>query len=161
MKRILLLSLVIIGVSCNTPQVKCPNKKSFLNSFEDFVSDVKEHYRDISINDWESIDKEFELYADQCYEKYEDELSIGEKVDFVKNTLTYAYYKGKVDGDIDIDLSDLHISEDLEDISIESKEELEKFIKEELGQDIEEALDDLMDGMKDISEEIKNWLKEE
>lgn len=153
---ILTASIFLAGCGLNT---SCVSKDSFISNYEKFSADIKENYEKLSIEDWTSIDEEFTSYVDVCYPKFKSELSLEEKVNFFKNTLSYGYYKGTKDGKIDIDLK-LDLGDEMEEISIQGKEELEAFIKKEFGDDLESTIDDIVDGIKELGDEIKEWLKD-
>lgn len=151
----------ILGTSC-TVQTHCGSKELFITNYDKFIGDLKTYHESLSESSWESIDAEFKLYVDECYPKYKKSLTTSEKLEFWKNTLSYGLYKGSQDGDLSLHFENvnLNVSDEFDNISIESKEELERFIKEEFGTDIEEAIDDVVDGIKEIGDEIKSWLKE-
>ena len=155
------LIALFLTQSC-TVQTQCGTKESFITNYDKFINDLRQHHDEISDNHWDSVEKEFKLYVDECYPKHKVQMTTSEKLEFWKNTLSYGLYKGSQDGDLTLDFDnvDIDISDELDNISIESKEELERFIKEEFGTDIEDAVDDLVDGIKEIGDEIKSWLKE-
>lgn len=131
----------ILSVQC-TYQTHCSTKVSFIKSYDKFIQDVKINHNKLVESDWINIDEEFEMYVDKCYPKFKNDLTLSEKVDFWKNTMSYGYYKGTKDGDFDLNFKDMdiNISNELDDISIEGKEELEKFIKEEFGKILKRPL---------------------
>jgi hypothetical protein len=139
----------------------CNDKETFIQNYEKFTEDLKTHHRDLQKSDWTAIDREFEMYVDECYPKFKAELSLSEKVTFWKSTLAYTAYRGKGEMDIDIKINDLKIelSNEMNDLSIESKKELEIFIKEELRPELEEAIDEVVETIKEVGDELKSWLK--
>ncbi len=158
MRYFLLFFSFFFLCSCSL-DTTCMSKESFLSNFDKFSKDLKENHELLEESDWMSIDQEFTNFVDNCYPKFKSDLSIEEKVSFFKNTLSYGYYKGSKDGSLDIDLK-LDIEGELRDLSVQGKEELKNFIKKEFGADLETAIDDLIEGIKEIGEELKDWLKD-
>lgn len=160
LKIFFLLIIVSFLTNCEMA-THCQNKDRFIHNFEKFAKDIREHSKELEEKDWVAVDKEFELYVDQCYPKFKDELSLSEKISFWKSTLAYTSYRSAASGDIHLKINDLKIdlSGEMNELSIESKQELEKYIKEELRPELEDAIDEVVDAIKEVGDELKNWLK--
>lgn len=160
-KALFMLLLASLFVQCQMI-THCKDKESFIYNYEKFTDDIKKHHNDLQKSDWASIDREFEMYVDECYPKYKSGLDLNEKISFWKNTLTYTAYREKGDMDINLKVNELKIelSDDMDELGIESKKELEKFLKEELRPELEEAIDEVVDAIKEVGDELKSWLKQ-
>lgn len=148
-------------LSCDS-LIHCGSKDAFIENYAKFTTDLREHAEKLDDQDWKAIDAEFKMYVDECYPKYKEQLSISEKLNFWKGTLSYVVNKNGHDGNLNIELNDVNINltEEFKDLSIESKKELEKFIKDEFGKDLEDAIDQIVDEIHNLSDELKSWLKQ-
>ena len=164
MNRPFILLIILCSMnflSCDSI-VHCGSKDAFIKNYSKFTTDLREHAEKLEAQDWKAIDDEFKMYVDECYPKYKEQLSLSEKLSFWKGTLSYAVHKNGNDGNINIQLNDVKIdlADEFKDLSIESKKELEKFIKDEFGRDLEDAIDRIVDEIHNLGDELKSWLKE-
>lgn len=153
--------LLLIPFACSI-ETDCYNKERFIDSYTDFMNDVRIHHEKFDHTDWQKIDEEFDKYTHQCYEKFKPEMTMEEKFEFWKNTVSYVVYKAGSDEDVEIEMDNLKIrlSNDLEEFSSKSKEELKMVINEELEPLIEDVLEDVSRGLDAVNDEIKKWLKD-
>lgn len=139
----------------------CPDKNSFLDGYSKFVADLGDHHKELKKSDWADIEQEFKVFADECYPKFKEDLSLSEKLKFWKNTIQYAAYSGQENEDVNLAFDDVNLdfSSEFGELTTEGKEELERFIKEEMGDDIENLIDDVLGELEKVGDEIKSWLK--
>ena len=154
-----ILLMVTITAGCQFSS-NCLNKESFLSGFNEFVDDVRINHEKIAYGNWRDIDQEYDEYLRTCYPKYKEELSIKEKIDFWKNAFSYNVYRKSVDETFEIDFEEygLNLEEEIEALSQEGQRELEKFLKEELSPQIEDAFDSLINEIESVGDQLKNWL---
>jgi hypothetical protein len=73
LKYILLFVTVLLMNSCTSIQ-----KKSFINSFDSFISDVETNYKTYKEKDWEEADLIYKNLMDVDYVKYQTSLTDAE-----------------------------------------------------------------------------------
>ena len=88
---LIVITLLFTFSACSTGP--CSSKGYFLNEFEAFVDRIGEMEEDLSDQDWESKDKEFEVYTRQCYPKFKADFTDEEAKLYSKLTLKYKGYK--------------------------------------------------------------------
>ena len=99
---------------------------------------------------------EVKQLLDICYTKYEEELSLRDKISIMKNTVFYGAYRELED----LKLESYDLKSEIENIGSEGKREIERFIKDELEANLESAIDDVLEGINELGEELNSWLKE-
>jgi hypothetical protein len=153
---IIVLSLVISLSRCTAIQL-CPDKESFIKSLDDAVSSFSDNdSQELSAQDWAEIDEEVKELLDVCYMKHKEELTLTNKIDVIKNLMVYEVHR-----DIsDLNLESFDLNEELEELGANGAREIERFVKEELGETLENTIDDVLNGINDLGEELKRWLKE-
>ena len=140
----------------------CPDKEKFLLSYSDFTNDVSDHYNAFETEDWTKLDKEYKHYVDTCYPKFKSGMDIKDKVDFLKLTFMYNVYREESQSAPDVDkLQTTNLKEEIQELGDDAQHELEKYIKDTLGRELENAVDDILDGLNEIGDQIKDWLNTE
>jgi hypothetical protein len=87
-----ILALSIFVTSCGN--MTCAySKDSFLGNFDKLITKAKESDRKISDNAWERDDKIFEQMVTGCYDKYQSDMSLGEKRDFWIGGIQYLIHR--------------------------------------------------------------------
>jgi len=86
---VLTMSLSSCGSVCGN------DKKAFLDNYSAFVEEIstKSNKGEIAETDWEGYDKTFDQFTNKCYEKYVEELTASEKLNFAATTGAYLYSK--------------------------------------------------------------------
>jgi len=157
MQRLLLLILLSCSFyySCNT---SCLTKESFISSYDTFIESSIESKE----NNFETQKERFDAFTSVCYEKFQDEMSNKEKVHFWEQTLKYQSEKYGYNNGGDILSPELQkaLERDLKSFTSESKEELIKIFKEEIAPELNNTIDDVVKGIEEIGESLKDWLKE-
>lgn len=154
-------SLLLLLSSCDF-NTSCLSKEAFIKSYDRLLVDIESHHKDLKSEDWVSIDEEFTSFTKQCYTKFKTDMSVEERVSFWKNTLKYQAYRSE---DIDFDnlLSEdmkLQLKEDMKELSVQGQKEIENFIQNELAPELENVIDEVVDGIKEIGDQLKELLKE-
>ena len=85
---LVMVSLVIFSCSNMT-------KEQYLSEYKDFIQQIKENQQGYTIADWAEKDKIHSNYCDRLFKKYENELSVEEKVLLAKYRLQYDVYRYK------------------------------------------------------------------
>lgn len=164
MKQLLLFaSILLFGSSCNFDSCGF-NKKSFLSKHEYWVDNVKKNRKSWNEKDWEKSDAAMKDLIENCYEKYEDELTNEESMQFWKGTASYYVrrigkgYKGELKN------MDEEISKALEKgiSAIKSDPEgfLREILKESGGDEFKESLKTLGNEVKKLGEQFDEWLNQ-
>lgn len=73
LKYLLILVVVLLMNSCTSVQ-----KKSFIHSFDSFISDVEANYKTYKEKDWEEADLRYKNLIDVDYVKYQTYLTDAE-----------------------------------------------------------------------------------
>lgn len=163
MKRIAfsLLAFTILFTSCNL--IYCPSKETFLTSYTDFVESV-EAKRKKEDKDWRSSDIQFKEYADNCYQKYKDEMDLKEKKTFWAQTLKY--YFNRHDGDLNAAYDDAKenlsddFNKDLEELAKRADEDVVQLMKDLFKDDLKKGVDNVLEVLNELGEEFKKALEE-
>ena len=141
----LILFGILLFTAC-APQTK----ESYLQDYQDFMQDVKEHYDTYSQEDWKEKDKKFKKFSEEWYDKYKDDLTWKEQLRLGKYAIQYNVYKlgGKSGKSIDQvfgkDLDELkkqvqyykdhQMDKDIEDLTKQAQD---------LGKEAQKTLDDI------------------
>jgi len=88
--------------------------------------------------------------------KYKAELSLTNKVEVFKNLMIYEVYRDLSD----LDLESFDLNSEFEELGANGAREIERFVKEELGQSLENTIDDVLENINELGEELKRWLQE-
>lgn len=85
------LTLILLMISCGAFYTK----DNYIEDFRSFVKDVKDNCTTYSETDWADIDKQYDKFAVDYYEKFKPELSSDEKLSINKLKGAYAVLKVK------------------------------------------------------------------
>ncbi len=138
----LLLAFSLILQSCGGPACG-RNKDAFLEKVDRLVEQVGKLDYPVDDKRWDKYDKQFEELIENCYESWEDELTLAEHTHVATQMITYAYRRSggkKLKGKLKEELKKL------KGASEEVKESLREDIApllEEIGKDIEEIAKEL------------------
>ncbi len=158
---LVLVSIIIIS-SCNL--MHCPNKESFLTSFEAFVDKAEKKRMDKADN-WTSEDAEFKDYVDRCYQEFKNDLSIEEKKLFWTKTLKFYYnrYNGDLSDAYDDAKQNLSkdFNKDINEMLKDGDRDVLKMAKDLFGNDIKKGLDSVLDAINDLGDKLKEELEKE
>ncbi|MEZ4883111.1 MAG: DUF6565 domain-containing protein [Chitinophagales bacterium] len=150
----LLFSLLLLQSCSRAPQTK----EEYLNEYSQFIEQMEKKSADFDEDDWKEQDEIQELYAREYYDRFSDELTIGEKLTVTGYGLTYNGIKQK---------DNLRaIGDFIENISSKGEKAMEKFL-EDAGDDTEKVGDvfnrvgEIMsEKLEDIAEEVEDELQD-
>lgn len=129
-------------------------------NFDEFVNTATSTHN--SKEDKANAQKVFDSYTSICYEKFQAEMSTNEKIHFWKQTVKYQTdrlgYKD-LDQILSPELQE-SLERDLETFTKEGKEELVKIFREEVAPELNDAIDEVVKGIEEIGESLKDWLNE-
>jgi len=138
----------------------CFSKSYFISTYNGFMKDFEKNHENYSSSDWESKDKKIKGFVDDCYPAMKEKMTGEEKIDFWKKYVKYMIVRHsrgaikaieKEDKDSDVDIYD-EILDSLEDTDVE------ELFKEFLGDDIEDAVDDVLKEINKWGDQLKEWL---
>jgi gas vesicle protein len=151
MKKLIIpfvLAFVTLFESCYLGQ--CPNKDSFIKSFDQFASKVSKLEES---KDLETYDKDFYAFMNDCYPLYMKELSTEDKKSIWVNALKY--YMIKHEGRIDLALDEAKSK-----LDPKTKADFDAFIAEYPASFFKNFEQTLSSGLKSLSEAMENFGKE-
>jgi hypothetical protein len=155
------IALVLISIFLSSCDVLvCPDKDTYLKSIEEFDNDLKAKKNE----DVSSLSNDFELLMTKCYAKYAPEMSITEKKEVWKKALTYEYFsngknlKSAIDTTLALFKNDKDLNAKLliDNLSGDMKE----VFKDLFGDDINKAIDDVMNDINVLGDKLKEMLLE-
>lgn len=157
---IILICSIIAFTTCDIINPCGTSKESFLNNYNSLVQEVKE--KDLKYDDraWEHYDRQFKKMVENCYEKYQPDMTATEEVDFWSNALAYYYYRYGTDmvtvlSDSSNELS-VTISENVEKAIDNPSVVLRKLLGKEKMKELEGLFDDLEKDLEKWGEKLKN-----
>lgn len=155
-----LLTLLLASVqSCKMDT--CFTKSYFISSYQGFMKDLNANYRSYSKKDWESKDGKMQNFVDDCYANYDSKMTTQEKVDFWQAYLTYMIKRHGSSALLKIKEADktsvVNIFDELENTLKDI--DMKKLLKDNFGNNIEDAVDDVLKEINNWGDQIKDWLK--
>lgn len=95
-------SFILILAFSACQQDFCFTKEQFLESYDNFISEI-DNKEAISTEDKANYEARFQDLVEKCYKKYKPEMSLKEKQNFWKSSVTY--YLAKEGDNISINIS--------------------------------------------------------
>ncbi len=132
-----LLVLTTTMYSCMVPA----NKEAYLKNFKSFVERVGKNHNDFNKKDWKWADTTFDKFSKDWYRNYKDELTTDDELEVIELKLKYQSYKQP-----DV------IKQIYKDLVENEGTELKEKINEYIDNDMDEDVDHLIDGMKEIGD---------
>lgn len=87
---ILVLAFLMVACAPST-------KQDYLEEYKAFIEEVSENASSYSESDWEDKTAEFEKFSKEWYEKFKEELSLGEQMQVTAYAASFGYHKSNVD----------------------------------------------------------------
>ena len=156
MYKSIFASVIFFGLAFShcTHVQPCPDKESFIKSLDETILRISDKNQELSAHEWTEIDEDIAQLLDVCYMKHKEELSLTNKVEVIKNLMIYEVHR-----DIsDLDLQSFDLNDEFEELGANGAREIERFVKEELGQTLESTIDEVLENINDLGEELKRWL---
>ena len=165
MQKIYLIPVLILILASSCTIDPCMTKGQFINGYETFTDKISDKHDDYSKSDWEEHDEQMDQFVDVCYKKFEEKLTDEEKKDF---WIKYFKYKYDRHGrnvlkaiEKDVENFTIEMDKELTNLFDNPEQDLKELFKEVYGDDIEQAIDDFKRGIDDLTDKIKEWLKED
>ena len=145
--------------SCNIDA--CINKSYFVATYNNFMKDLEKNHENYTEADWKSKDSKIEQFVNDCYPELKMSLTGEEKTNFWTKYVKYIIIRHGSGALTEIERADQASTIDIYDEIIESVDEvdLQNMLKEMYGEDIEEAVDEVLNQINNWGEKLKNWLK--
>lgn len=153
------ISIVLIVSACNMNS--CINKSYFISTFDRFIEDTQEKNKQYSEKDWESKDAKIKHFVDDCYASFSEDMTGKEKTNFWTKYVQYMITRYGIKTMKEIDKADdASVVEIYEEISEYMEDmDLEKLLKDVYGDDLEEAVDDVLKEINKWGDQLKDWLE--
>ncbi|MBQ3623718.1 MAG: hypothetical protein IJA04_08485 [Bacteroidaceae bacterium] len=133
MKKIFIFLLIAMAIVSCAPDTK----EAYIEEYKTFISKVSDSWKKYDASDWERMSRKHDKLSGEWFEKFSDELTIKEKTQI-------ATYNAKFNLLRAVNKSKKAVGEAVDDITNkEEKSELEKYIEEDLADDIQEIDEDL------------------
>lgn len=129
--------LVGMVTSCFHPATK----DDYLEKFTRFVDNVREDHSNYNKSDWDYADSRFNKFSTEWYEKFESGLTLKEEIKVKSLIVQYNSYKGT-------DQIKKFYNDEVKENVDELKEKIEYYIDN----DMDEDLDKLIEGAKEIGD---------
>ncbi len=140
------------------------SKDQFVQKHQDLVNEAKKNKKRWTDIDWESRDENMKKMVEDCYENYEEEMSGKEIGKFWAGTTAYYFNRHGKNFIRELKRSEKDISKAIEEglgsLDENKGELLKEWLKENVGGDIKESMNELGDDIKDLGKEIEQWLNE-
>lgn len=124
------------------------------------MKDFEKNNDNYNASDWESKDKKVQNFVNNCYKELSSDMTSDEKVQFWTKYVKYMLVRHTKSAfkaiEIEDESSDVDIFDEIS-ISIEEAD-LEKLLKEMYGDDLENAVDDVLKEINKWGDQLKNWL---
>ncbi len=157
----LFLGTVLVLQSCGLDE--CGSTKSnFLKKYDAFIAEVEKQDLSFSDKNWETYDAQFESYLENCYERYEEEMTTAENREFWVQSVKY-YYKRYGNGfaeelfDEDNELSQT-MRRKIRDLERNPEQFLKEVIREIGGEDLEGLFREIGREIEGMGKQLQEWL---
>lgn len=136
-----------------------------MDDYRDFIEEVSDDHKSYSAEEWKEKDEQFQEYAEDWAEKFEDELTLTDQLVVAKHAITYAVLSAKQQtGGI---LNEILQDEDVQELKERLKyyaendmeEDLEKLVEEagKLGEETSKAVEEILE---ELDVEVKVEINE-
>lgn len=129
-KLFLMLQLLLLIVACAPA-----TKDAYLSDYKAFIERVSEERDGYSDAKWEAVKVEYNRYSDEWYKKFENELTVKERMQVAGYEAKFAYYTAaKKTSEAFDDMMESLRSSDMNGL----RSQIEEYVKEDMDDDIEE-----------------------
>ena len=137
----LIIALILVNfTACDTINPCGNSKADFLTNYKKLIEEVKETNPAGDSEQWKNYDYRFKQLVEECYPTYQEELSIGEKVEFIAMSSQYYIerYEENVTKNITVNMDAIGktLKKEYEKLMLEKGDDIEELAKE-FGKDIE------------------------
>ncbi|NNF22739.1 MAG: hypothetical protein HKN67_12415 [Saprospiraceae bacterium] len=156
-KHILYFILIVFISSCT--QDPCLTKDQFLKSTDSFFESFNESADALDVQSKADYEKRYEAFVNNCYKKYQEELSIKEKQDFWKKSLNFYLdlYDGKLESlleEADEDPFKKYVKGEIEQLIKDSGTEYMNEIAELLGDELPKILESFLGDLEKLGQDL-------
>lgn len=164
MKKLFAFAIIaLLAAACSVNP--CFTKDQFVAGSQAFFNKVEKNHESYSEKEWKDKDATMDQFVSECYEKFSEKMTEDEKEDFWIDYFKYKYYRHGKNVlraiELDIEKYALEIDAELEDLFDNPEKDIKKILNELYGDDLNEAIDDFVDGINDLAKKLKEWLDEE
>lgn len=138
----------------------CINKTYFTSTYNSFMKDMQKNHETYSEADWKSKDEKVESYVNDCYPQLSMSMTGDEKINFWTKYVKYMFLRHGNKALKEIENQDKTSEVQIYEEILDSLEEgdLEKMFKDMYGDDIEKAVDDVLNEINKWGDQLKDWL---
>lgn len=157
----ILISFIIICSSCKSFNT-CYSKDAFLDQLAENVQVVKKNGEKFTDAEWEEMDSKMDKLLNDCYDKFENDLTDSETKDVIVQAATYAYVrqKGNFEDFVEM-MKKLELDERAEKFLYLADESLKDFFDKELKEDLEKVVDNALDEFENLAKDLKEAWEEQ
>lgn len=154
---IILLAVGLFLTSCDISS-PCTSNEKMLSSMDALIKEIENG----NITDWTSYDERFDKLTEVCYPKLSESMNIGDKLSYYKDVIVYSAERGIKDYELDeiMKRAGTSLEEELELLGSQGQEELKEFINENVAPELEKMIDDVLKGLEDFGDDLKQALDE-
>lgn len=153
MKGLLFLLITVFTIS-SCELVPCLTKDSFVSSSNDTYKKFKKNQEDFSDNDWEIMDAQHKTFLEDCYPKYQKELSDDELKDFWLKTTQYFVKRAYKGPDMNKELKALY-GKHFEKYMEKMGDRFANKFKDLININVDNAIDKLFDMLGELGKELQ------
>ncbi|NQU86391.1 MAG: hypothetical protein HQ541_11575 [Mariniphaga sp.] len=140
-----LMTVLISFTSCFVPT----SKEAYLDQFSRFVDNVREDHRSYNKSDWKYADERFKKFRTEWHDLFKDDLTLKEELKVAALIVQYNSYKG-------VNKLEKLYNDEVKDDVDELKEKIQYYIDNDMDEDLEK----LKEGAKEIGDSAINVVEE-
>lgn len=159
--RVHLLILALSAILLSSCEVgPCINKNYFITTYDRFIKDFEEGHEKYTSADWESKEEKMSSFVNDCYSSFNEDLTPEEKLSFWTKYVEFMIIRHKGEALQEIESQDRKSEVEIYKEIKESIGEVDfqKLFKEIYGDDLENAVDDVLKELNKWGDRLKDWL---
>ncbi len=129
------------------------NKEAYLADYKEFINNLADERKEYGDVQWKKAKAQFELYSNKWYDKFEEELTIKERLLLAGYETKFAYYYAAYEANEAID-------DALQSLRVADRKSLRATIQKYVEEDLDDDLKDLYDEAKEIGGETLELVEE-
>jgi hypothetical protein len=148
--KFFLVAAAILLMSACAPM----SKESYLEKFDDFITDVSENYKSYDEKDWEKVTEKYEKFSGEWYDKFSDQFTLKDQIKIKANQAKWLYYSN-LNG-VTSTVKQLFESLDVKGM----KKQVQYYIDNNMQSDLQKFYEDATKAGKDAQEAVTEILEE-
>ncbi|NDV58675.1 DUF6565 domain-containing protein [Bacteroides sp. 519] len=147
-------SLFIIVIAIMMMACSPTSKESYLNKYDSFITEITKNHKLYDQKDWKKKAEEYNKFAGEWYDKFEDELSLKDEVKIKSYQVKWHYYSN---------LSDISstVKELLEVLDVKGlKKQIQYYIDNDMHNDLKGLYKDAIKAGKETKDVVIEILNE-